>query len=194
MTADIHTCSYSCERPGCIRAQRDYLAARLTAAQQPAAPNEEAAAFDANFLRHIASVCRAAYDLCQPKPQRTPEDVREYNGGLCLSELTSIADEIERRLAAVDGAKETDLWRCTVCGRVGTVGRCCGEETRERANMEQLRAEVEVLAADNARLREALQAIVDEVSDGLVPYSSDSYLPAHLVEQARAALGKESKR
>lgn len=26
----------------------------------------------------------------------------------------------------------TDLWRCTVCGRIGTVGRCCGEETRER--------------------------------------------------------------
>jgi hypothetical protein len=32
MTADTtHTCSYSCERPGCIRAQRDELAARLTA-------------------------------------------------------------------------------------------------------------------------------------------------------------------
>ena len=30
-----------------------------------------------------------------------------------------------------DVAKETDLWRCTVCGRVGTIGRCCGEETRE---------------------------------------------------------------
>jgi len=98
----IHTCSYSCERPGCIRAQRDELAARLealAAAQRPAAPSEEAAVFDANFLRHIASVCRAAYDLCQPKPQRTPEDVREYNGGLCLSELANIADEIERRLA-----------------------------------------------------------------------------------------------
>lgn len=33
--------------------------------------------------------------------------------------------------AEVGGAKETDLWRCTVCGRVGAVGRCCGEETRE---------------------------------------------------------------
>lgn len=30
-----------------------------------------------------------------------------------------------------DAAKDTDLWRCTVCGRVGTIGRCCGEETRE---------------------------------------------------------------
>jgi len=25
------------------------------------------------------------------------------------------------------------LYRCTVCGRVGSVGRCCGDETRERA-------------------------------------------------------------
>jgi hypothetical protein len=32
MTAEtIHTCSYECERPECIRAQRDELAARLTA-------------------------------------------------------------------------------------------------------------------------------------------------------------------
>jgi hypothetical protein len=32
MTDDtIHTCSYECERPECIRAQRDELAARLTA-------------------------------------------------------------------------------------------------------------------------------------------------------------------
>src|SRR5690606_5684113 len=40
MTDDtIHTCSYSCERPGCIRAQRDELVSRLealTAAQQQA--------------------------------------------------------------------------------------------------------------------------------------------------------------
>ena len=36
--------------------------------------------------------------------------------------------------ASVDEVKEPDLWRCTVCGRVGTVGRCCGEETREPAN------------------------------------------------------------
>ena len=39
MTDDtIHTCSYSCERPECIRAQRDELVSRLealTAAQRP---------------------------------------------------------------------------------------------------------------------------------------------------------------
>jgi len=25
-----------------------------------------------------------------------------------------------------------ELWQCTICGRVGTVGRCCGMETRVR--------------------------------------------------------------
>ena len=38
MTAEtIHTCSYECDRPECIRAQRDNLVARLTAdLSQPA--------------------------------------------------------------------------------------------------------------------------------------------------------------
>lgn len=81
----------------------------LTAAQQQ--NGGEAGAFDANFLRHIASVCRATYDLCQSKPQRTPEDVREHYGELCLLELTSIADEIERRLTASSGkAGEVAGW------------------------------------------------------------------------------------
>ena len=39
-----------------------------------------------------------------------------------------------KQTSSVDEVKETDLWRCTVCGRVGTVGRCCGEETREPVN------------------------------------------------------------
>ena len=30
-----------------------------------------------------------------------------------------------------DVANEADLWRCTVCGRIGSVGRCCGTDTRE---------------------------------------------------------------
>lgn len=28
-------------------------------------------------------------------------------------------------------SNESDLWRCTECGRIGSVGRCCGDETRE---------------------------------------------------------------
>ncbi len=44
------------------------------------------------------------------------------------------ADGIKRWVSndqPCDVAKETNLWRCTVCGRIGTVARCCGEETRE---------------------------------------------------------------
>ena len=55
--------------------------------------------------------------------------------------------------------KENDLWRCTVCGRFGTVGRCCGEETRERANTEQLLEEYDKLRAEVERLGEALREL-----------------------------------
>jgi hypothetical protein len=27
-----------------------------------------------------------------------------------------------------------ELWRCTICGQIGTVGRCCGNDTREPLN------------------------------------------------------------
>lgn len=42
---DIHTCSYSCERPACIKAQRDELAQRLLelVAQAVAAEREACA-------------------------------------------------------------------------------------------------------------------------------------------------------
>jgi len=30
-TDTLHSCSYACERPGCIRAQRDYLATKVEA-------------------------------------------------------------------------------------------------------------------------------------------------------------------
>lgn len=29
---------------------------------------------------------------------------------------------------------EDTEWRCTICGRIGSVGRCCGLETREPLN------------------------------------------------------------
>jgi hypothetical protein len=45
----------------------------------------------------------------------------------CLNACAGIEDPV----AFIQRAKESGLWRCTVCGRIGTVGRCCGEETRE---------------------------------------------------------------
>lgn len=37
---------------------------------------------------------------------------------------------IEERKALMKGT----LYKCTACGRVGTVGRCCGLETRTPLN------------------------------------------------------------
>ena len=44
-----------------------------------------------------------------------------------------LLDRIDDALgqATDDLEDEPNFWRCTVCGRVGAVGRCCGEETRE---------------------------------------------------------------
>jgi len=106
---------------------------------------DEAVAFDANFLRSVANLCRAAYDLCQPKPQRTPEDVREHHGELCLSELASIADEIERRLAApsgeavafANGRLEGLAIAVSECDRLTTALDYAGKEYRRPASAEQ---------------------------------------------------------
>src|SRR5690606_22114340 len=87
------------------------------------------------------------WEAKRPAPPSAPAGVeaelREMIGCLVSMAAQQYADEskhyaeridpvLSQQPAAVDGAKETDLWRCTVCGRVGTVGRCCGEETRER--------------------------------------------------------------
>ena len=45
--------------------------------------------------------------------------------------LRSAAENEDQRKDAARLAEANYLWRCTVCGRTGTVGRCCGEETRE---------------------------------------------------------------
>lgn len=36
---------------------------------------------------------------------------------------------------------EDTLYRCTICGRIGSVGRCCGDETREPLNNLALKEE-----------------------------------------------------
>lgn len=53
-----------------------------------------------------------------------------------------------------------------------------------RANL--LQRDREQMERANRVMRDALQAVLDEI-DG-PPYSTDSYLPAHIVEQVRRAL------
>jgi hypothetical protein len=58
--------------------------------------------------------------------------IHGFNDRPANGPFASMAYEMADAMLKAREAKETDLWRCTVCGRIGTVGRCCGEETRER--------------------------------------------------------------
>lgn len=100
------------------------------------------------------------------------------------------ADDIEYVRADLLEAKETDLWRCTVCGRVGTVGRCCGEETRERANMGSLQAEIEALRAEMERLREIREAAVDVMGNAIRQESGDYVVFSRPLNRLIAALSQ----
>lgn len=53
---------------------------------------------------------------------------------------------------------------------------------------ELLQREVNDLRAANAEMRTALRIVLDELTPGHRPYSTDSYLPEHLVSVVRRAL------
>lgn len=55
-----------------------------------------------------------------------------------------------------------------------------------RANL--IQREIDCLRSANRELREALAAVLAEVDGPGRPYSGDSYLPPHIVAQARRAL------
>ena len=48
------------------------------------------------------------------------------------------------------------------------------------------------ITSNDTHLFDALSAIVAELAPSSKPYSSDSYLPAHLVQKAKAAISKAS--
>ena len=57
------------------------------------------------------------------------------------SAFCSICEPRASRVADVD-SQAVPQFRCTICGQIGTVGRCCGRDTREPLN-EMARAEVD---------------------------------------------------
>ena len=78
MTDDtIHTCSYSCERPGCIRAQRDELVAKVEALREL----EEREQRDEALLRQALEVLSRAHQaaMVQTLKARIPE-CAEFGG------------------------------------------------------------------------------------------------------------------
>lgn len=67
-----------------------------------------------------------------------------------FNSLVEVAEYIEEIAKTLDEEimPQDDTWfRCTVCGREGRVGRCCGDETRipmnELARLEMEKKEVE---------------------------------------------------
>ena len=76
----IHTCSYSCERPECIKEQRDELAARLEAQMDQASAYAEylayleAAVDEAGFvIKHDGSTLGDSDFRLEPKTQPATE-------------------------------------------------------------------------------------------------------------------------
>ena len=77
---DIHTCSYSCERPECIKAQRDELVVRLEAQRDQASGNAEylayleAAVDEAGFvIKHDGGTLGNSNFRLEPKTQPAAE-------------------------------------------------------------------------------------------------------------------------
>ena len=63
---------------------------------------------------------------------------------------------------------EKDTWyRCTICGREGAVGRCCGDETREPLNelatKEQVKIKESQKTAQNSDYAKCLDIVGDEL-------------------------------
>jgi len=54
-----------------------------------------------------------------------------------------VAELVERKRAEKNAALirngYSGMWECTICGRIGSVGRCCGDETRKPADAAPLR-------------------------------------------------------
>src|SRR5690554_4785153 len=111
MTAEtIHTCSYSCERPECIRAQRDELAARLTAETSNA--RGETYTFDM-----IEDAWGDAVPLTKPYFNRFRarlETLRQSAAPQPAAEAHPVAKLVNRKDA--DGGKTTTFIRPTSLG------------------------------------------------------------------------------
>lgn len=75
------------------------------------------------------------------------------------------------------------LYKCTVCGRVGSVGRCCGDETRiplnEKAREEQsgLKQKKQIKGkamSEKKKVIQALSAAQMDISRAISPLGSEN--------------------
>ena len=79
------------------------------------------------------------------------DKIVELNAGKALFDaLNGMLEDMTKpdrktETGLVEEPADDTQFRCTVCGRIGSVGRCCGLETREPLND---RARAEVLAEE----------------------------------------------
>lgn len=83
MTAQLHTCSYHCDRPECVRAQRDQLREWMESVSQPLTPEREAKLAERDVR------CREMIEW-----------LRDHSRA-CSSFADDIADELERLIDKV---------------------------------------------------------------------------------------------
>src|SRR5690606_18154600 len=90
MTDDtIHTCSYSCERPGCIRAQRDELVAKVEALRAEVAE-----------WKRVAAAQAGLHDEAEARAKRLEKRLSAYQAA-----VNKIDDLIEYSLPMPSGTK-----------------------------------------------------------------------------------------
>ncbi len=71
---------------------------------------------------------------------------------------------------------ENDTWyRCTVCGREGRVGRCCGDETREPLNDLARRDQEKIKVKNLPKPKANTYSLLDDVVKLLTEYTQYLY-------------------
>ena len=87
--------------------------------------------------------------------QRRARKVMTYPASV---EMLSASAELRERIT------DDTQWQCTVCGRIGRVGRCCGHETRKPINEAASEEERRIKSAE---LRERITDDMQEWVRGL---------------------------
>lgn len=114
MTAEIHTCSYYCERPECIKRQRDEMRDRMAAAlaQQPAAAMGEEIMVNAAHgvytlpLQPSWLLSGPRFVVYVPAPEQQPAAPSGAVNVVGMPEFDGLMDHIHEYGTTADGVVE----------------------------------------------------------------------------------------
>lgn len=88
----VHTCSYYCDRPGCVKDQRDELRDRLEGLDAEKGGDAPISAGDLTFLRGLADL----WDSVSAGDPECPNAERDPGIDFCVTELRSACDIIAK--------------------------------------------------------------------------------------------------